>query len=166
MRSVRASATSRISSNAASRMRHQVRCSYLLLWPAVLSSCPQDAHTRNRPLADSYPAIIRFLPWELRRPRLSQRMFKRRRYSAPNSAPVRNQVRPDLRRVDVGGDRHRELFAFAVVADVVDGGFVSAHFGRHPGHLDHLQVLADVGRLRCCGSAGRSKPVPLRRPTD
>ena len=78
-----------------------------------------------------------------------------------------------LRRVDVGGDPHRERFASAVVAVVVDGGFVSAHFGRHPGHLDHMQVLAYVSdaavvaaragrhRFRCGGRRTDSGPAAL-----
>ena len=90
-----------------------------------LPSCLHDAHTRNSPLAVPCPAMIRFLPQDARRPRLSQRMSAAQvlrpevRFGAiPGSAHVR--------RVDVGGHPDGERLAFTFVAARVDGGFIAA----------------------------------------
>lgn len=111
------------------------------------------------------PAIIRFLPCEVRLPMFSQRMSKRRRYSAPKSESARNQV-TDVVRVDVGGDTNREGFAFAFITNVVDHRLVAAHLGRHPCHLDDVEVLADVGDAAVVAARWWRRSRSAGRPVD
>ena len=72
-------------------------------------------------------------------------MSMRRRYSAPEPRFGVEPGAPDVGGIDVGGDADCEGFTFAFVANVVDGGFIPTHLGRHSRHLDDVQMLADVG---------------------